>query len=57
MEHIVTERDSLDALLNEIATGPSGPRVGAFFDFDGTLIDGFSAFVFLQHRLRHKPKT
>lgn len=27
-----------------------GPRVGAFFDFDGTLLDGFSAFAFLRDR-------
>ncbi|MDN5767898.1 MAG: HAD-IB family hydrolase [Humibacillus sp.] len=53
-EVIATQRDSLDALLAEIALGPSGPGVGAFFDFDGTLIDGFSAFVFLQHRLMNR---
>ena len=27
---------------------PEGPRIGAFFDFDGTLIAGFSATVFLK---------
>jgi putative phosphoserine phosphatase / 1-acylglycerol-3-phosphate O-acyltransferase len=30
----------------------SGGRAGAFFDFDGTLIDGFSAFAFLADRAR-----
>src|SRR5947207_2056972 len=30
---------TLDTLLEEIRTGPSGPQIAAFFDFDGTLID------------------
>jgi HAD superfamily hydrolase (TIGR01490 family) len=38
-------------LLREIEEGPSGPRVGAFFDFDGTLIAGYSATVFLRDSL------
>ncbi len=38
-------------LLREIETGPSGHRVGAFFDFDGTLIAGYSATVFLRDSL------
>jgi putative phosphoserine phosphatase/1-acylglycerol-3-phosphate O-acyltransferase len=40
--------------LGEIEASPSGPDVGAFFDLDGTLIEGFSATVFLQHRLRNR---
>jgi putative phosphoserine phosphatase/1-acylglycerol-3-phosphate O-acyltransferase len=43
----------LDALLAEIRTGPRGPRIGAFFDFDGTLIDGYSAGALYSHRLRN----
>jgi 1-acyl-sn-glycerol-3-phosphate acyltransferase len=39
---------TLDTLLEEIRTGPSDPRIAAFFDFDGTLIDGFSATSFLR---------
>ncbi|HEY2190877.1 MAG TPA: HAD-IB family hydrolase [Actinomycetospora sp.] len=31
---------------------PAGPAVGAFFDLDGTLIDGYSAAVLYRHRLR-----
>ena len=38
--------------LNEIATGPTGPEVGAFFDFDGTLIAGYSAAAFAEAQLR-----
>jgi putative phosphoserine phosphatase / 1-acylglycerol-3-phosphate O-acyltransferase len=38
-------------LLDEIENAPTGPRVGAFFDFDGTLIAGYSATVFLRDSL------
>jgi hypothetical protein len=30
-----------ERLLGDVAEGPRGPAVGAFFDFDGTLIDGY----------------
>ena len=39
-------------LIEEIEAGPDGPKVGAFFDLDGTLIDGYSANVFYQEFLR-----
>jgi len=39
-------------LLEEVERGPRGPRVGAFFDFDGTLIDGYSARVFYEDQIR-----
>jgi putative phosphoserine phosphatase / 1-acylglycerol-3-phosphate O-acyltransferase len=39
-------------LLEEIERAPEGPEVGAFFDFDGTLIAGYSAGVFYQDRIR-----
>src|SRR5262249_35881311 len=38
-------------ITREIDEGPGGPRVGAFFDVDGTLIAGFSAVAFLRDRL------
>ncbi len=41
-----------ERLLADIADGPSGPSVGAFFDFDGTLIDGYSLGTFARHHLR-----
>src|SRR5260370_13280471 len=44
---------TLDMLLEEIRTGPSGPQIAAFFDFDGTLIDGYSAAALYSHRLRN----
>jgi putative phosphoserine phosphatase/1-acylglycerol-3-phosphate O-acyltransferase len=39
-------------LLDEIERAPGGPEIGAFFDFDGTLIAGYSAGVFYQDRIR-----
>jgi putative phosphoserine phosphatase / 1-acylglycerol-3-phosphate O-acyltransferase len=34
-----------------IEAGPRGPAIGAFFDFDGTLIDGYSAAPYFAERL------
>jgi putative phosphoserine phosphatase/1-acylglycerol-3-phosphate O-acyltransferase len=39
-----------DELVREIREGPEGPKVGAFFDLDRSLLAGFSAFAFLQER-------
>jgi HAD superfamily hydrolase (TIGR01490 family) len=38
--------------LADIAAGPPGPRVGAFFDLDGTLVDGFTAVAHAHDRIR-----
>ncbi|MDH3686144.1 MAG: HAD-IB family hydrolase [Myxococcales bacterium] len=38
-------------LIREIQQGPSGPKVGAFFDLDQTLLAGFSATAFFRERL------
>jgi putative phosphoserine phosphatase/1-acylglycerol-3-phosphate O-acyltransferase len=45
---------TIDELLAEIEDGPKGPRVGAFFDFDGTLISGYSAAAFYEDRVRRR---
>jgi putative phosphoserine phosphatase/1-acylglycerol-3-phosphate O-acyltransferase len=45
--------DRPDDLIDEILAGRSGASVGAFFDFDGTLISGYSAASFYLDRLRH----
>ncbi|CAN5235702.1 HAD family hydrolase [soil metagenome] len=37
-----------------VAAGPAGPRVGAFFDVDGTLVDGFTAVAHAGHRIRRR---
>ena len=39
-------------VIQNIERAPAGPGVGAFFDFDGTLIAGFSATVFLKEQVR-----
>lgn len=39
-------------LVADVAAGPQGPHIGAFFDFDGTLIDGYSLGAFARHHLR-----
>jgi len=38
-------------LTREIRQGPSGPKVGALFDLDQTLLAGFSAVAFFRERL------
>ncbi|MBW2695587.1 MAG: HAD-IB family hydrolase [Deltaproteobacteria bacterium] len=38
-------------LTEEIRKGPSGPKVGALFDLDQTLLAGFSAAAFFRERL------
>jgi putative phosphoserine phosphatase/1-acylglycerol-3-phosphate O-acyltransferase len=38
--------------LEQVYAGPEGPDVAAFFDFDGTLIHGFSAVDFYLDRVR-----
>jgi putative phosphoserine phosphatase/1-acylglycerol-3-phosphate O-acyltransferase len=45
---------TLDELLAEIEAGPQGKKVGAFFDFDGTLIAGYSAAAFYEDRVRRR---
>ncbi|HYO01154.1 MAG TPA: HAD-IB family hydrolase [Mycobacterium sp.] len=37
--------------LEEIASGPQGRHVGAFFDLDGTLVSGFTATAHAGHRI------
>jgi putative phosphoserine phosphatase/1-acylglycerol-3-phosphate O-acyltransferase len=44
---------STEALLEQIRSGPSGPHIAAVFDFDGTLIDGYSAAALYSHRFRN----
>src|SRR5215470_1237013 len=43
---------SEEDLIAAVEAGPKGPHIGAFFDFDGTLIDGYSLSAFARHHLR-----
>ena len=39
-------------ITKAVEAAPDGPTVGAFFDFDGTLIAGFSVFSFIKERIK-----
>lgn len=41
----------LDEILHDIESSPSGPHIGAIFDYDGTLIAGYSATAFMREQL------
>lgn len=43
---------SLKKLLKDIEDSPSGPEITAIFDFDGTLISGYSATNFIRAQVR-----
>lgn len=43
---------SVQAAVEVIEAGPSGPQIGAFFDLDGTLVAGYTAATFYGDRLR-----
>ncbi len=44
----------IEWLVEQIEDSPEGPQVGAFFDFDGTLIAGYSALAFFKYRLKRR---
>jgi putative phosphoserine phosphatase / 1-acylglycerol-3-phosphate O-acyltransferase len=44
---------TVDRLIEQIKIAPAGPKVAAFFDFDGTLIEGYSAGALYAHRARN----
>jgi putative phosphoserine phosphatase/1-acylglycerol-3-phosphate O-acyltransferase len=44
----------VDELVEEVERSPEGPTVGAFFDFDGSLIYGFSVLALQAARLRRR---
>ena len=38
--------------MRQIRSAPTGKKVAAFFDYDGTLIEGFSASAIVRSRVR-----
>lgn len=40
--------------VDEVSGGPGGASVGAFFDLDGTLVDGFTATAHAGDRIRRR---
>ena len=51
--HTATKLD-VTQMVARIEAAPPGPKTIAVFDFDGTLINGYSASVFFQHQLRSR---
>lgn len=51
LERDIVPGSKTDSLTREVMEDDSGPHIGAFFDLDRTLIDGFSAKEFFQNRL------
>ncbi|MFB1298944.1 HAD family hydrolase [Mycobacterium sp. pW049] len=41
-------------LVAQVEAGPPGPAIGAFFDLDGTLVDGFTATAHAGDRIRRR---
>jgi HAD superfamily hydrolase (TIGR01490 family) len=50
---MIAKLSAADAVA-EIAAGPPGPQVGAFFDLDGTLVAGFTATAHAGDRIRRR---
>jgi putative phosphoserine phosphatase / 1-acylglycerol-3-phosphate O-acyltransferase len=44
----------LPGSVAEILASSQGPKIGAFFDLDGTLVAGFTAVILTQERLRRR---
>lgn len=43
---------TVDEIVETIRSGPRGPQIGAFFDFDGTLVHGYTANAVYRDRIR-----
>jgi len=44
----------LPGSVAEVMAGPPGPKIGAFFDLDGTLVAGFTAVILTRERFRSR---
>jgi len=44
--------DLYSKVIKEVEASPDGPQIGAFFDFDGTIIYGYSATTYLREQIR-----
>ncbi|MEU5840766.1 HAD-IB family hydrolase [Rhodococcus sp. NPDC047139] len=42
---------NIEQALERVRTGPHGPEIAAFFDFDGTIVHGFSGVHFFRDRM------
>jgi putative phosphoserine phosphatase/1-acylglycerol-3-phosphate O-acyltransferase len=48
---------TIKKLLQDVEESPSGPQIAAIFDFDGTIIAGFSATAFIKEQLKRGDLT
>ena len=39
-------------VIKEVEASPEGPQIAAFFDFDGTIIHGYSATTYLREQIK-----
>ncbi|MCW2654227.1 MAG: HAD-superfamily subfamily hydrolase [Mycobacterium sp.] len=53
MTGATTQVIAVEDVIADIKAGPAGHKVAAFFDFDGTLIQGYSANALIAHRARN----
>ena len=53
-EHKLPRDMRLPGSVAEVLASPPGPKIGAFFDLDGTLVAGFTAIILTQERLRRR---
>lgn len=44
--------DLYSKVIKEVEASPEGPQIGAFFDFDGTIIYGYSATTYLREQIK-----
>ena len=42
---------NIEQAIERVRTGPHGPEIAAFFDFDGTIVHGFSGVHFFRDRM------
>ena len=54
----MTDRNStslrLPGSVAEVKASPRGPKVGAFFDLDGTLVAGYTAVILTRERFKSR---
>ena len=43
--------------LQDVLSAPEGPHIAALFDFDGTIIAGYSATAILKEKIKRREMT
>ena len=51
---LITREMRLPGSVAEIKASPPGPKIGAFFDLDGTLVAGFTGVILTQEQFRRR---